>query len=409
MRLKKALLKVGTYQSPDGTLDVTPQRLRHWESTFRKMQAASLGVPMGWDHSDDPAKTVPVAFSTTKGKKRSAEHSVGWLDEFKVAPDGNAAELTFDIPDEKAAAKAADNVVEVSPIIYPEWRDGKGHLWTDCITHVDLVNHPVDAGQTPFQVAEDAIACSIRMGLDVGKPALYRMADDEEKPKEFGGDDGEKKETDDNPDMPKIGVSEDDKQLEAVIGHLALLTEPVVLPHDTDDTNFMDRLLTALMTAKAAKDAAAARKAEEEKDDEDDDMDKAKESTPEFTAMSLQARAAHGYAERMHRLSLANRLDDLLKSGRCSPAEKEAQKQALSAVKLSLNGEGEPEKSDAEKWIESREVIPPGAIWPNEQRLRMAKESPAPEIAEEISNEQAEEIVDGIFSRGRKPKQLATT
>lgn len=410
-RLKKALLRVGKYQSPDGTIDVTPERLKHWQSTFRRMSKENIGIPMGWDHSDDPAQTVPVAFSSTKDKKRSAANAVGWLDDFKLTPDGKAAELTFDIADEKAADKAEKNVVEVSPIIYPNWTDGKGRAWSDCITHVDLVNHPVDAGQTPFTKADQpAIACSIRMGLDVGKPQLYRMADDEDG--KAGDDKGDGASTqaqtttdaDENPDMPKNGeAGEDEKRLESILAHLALLTEPVVLPSDTDGSNFLERLQVALMTAKAAKDAAAAKKAEEDESnkEDDDDMSKATESQPQFAAMSL-------YTERLHRRELTNRLDALLRSGRCTPAEAKAQTEALAAVKLSLNAQGEPEKSASELWLESRESLPSGAAWKSEDRLRMATEVKPPEFAvEEMDDAKAQDIADQVLHRNKRKTAAA--
>jgi hypothetical protein len=421
MRLTKAILQTGTHHSPDTTLEITPKRLKHWESVFRKMQDAGLGVPIGWDHSDDPSKTVPVKFSTEKGKKRSAKDSVGWLEEFKIAEDGNSAELLLDIRDKAAADKAANNVVELSPIIYKQWKDGANTVWEDCITHADLVLHPVEHGQGPFKPADQpAIACSIRMGLDVGKPQVYRMATDDgdEKPKkDFGADDASAANdsaSDDtpaeNPDLPKDVGTDTAKQIEAVVAHLALLTDPVVLPSDTDESNFFDRLLTALMTAKAAKDAAAAKEADDEDDDDEDDMSNAKESQPQFAAMSLltqKADAAHNFAEGIYRKDLTGRLDLILKSGRCTPAEHQAQKQALGVVRLSLGDGGAPVKSAAELWMESREGLPAGAAWKSEDRIRMAKEIPAPDFAKgEESEEEAEEIVDRMFG---KKKQLAAT
>jgi len=407
-RLTKSMLRVGTYQSPDGTIEVTPERLKHWQSTFREMKAENLGIPSGWDHGSNPAETAPVAFSTSKDKKRSAKNSVGWLDDFKVADDGNSAELTLDLLDDTAADKAEKNLVQRSPIIYPSWRDGKGRDWQDCITHVDLVHHAVDASQSKFKRAEEgALACALRMSLDDGKKlSHYRMADDDNPFKKSGDDDGGDDEAakasaeDDNPDMPKPAGPEQDKQLEAIIAHLAVAKGPVVLPSDTDDENFKDRLLTALMTAKAATDAAEAEKAKDDERDEDDDMSKAKEATPEFAAMSLQARTAHGYAERLHRKDLNDRLDDLLKSGRCTAADHKSRKEAISAVKLSLNDQGDHTKDDVEKWLDDRESLPRGSLWPADSKLRMATEVAAPEGSDDVETEEgATATVDRMFGK----------
>jgi hypothetical protein len=402
-RLKKVLLAPKIHYSPDGTLDVTPDRLKHWESTFRRMTEAGHIIPISWDHSEDPSKLAPIEMSASP-KKRSAQHTVGKVEEMRVADDGNGLEVTVSLPDEKAAKKATDNIVGASPVVLKEWTDGNKTVFTDCITHFDLVNHPVDSGQKPFiPVEPPVIACSsLRVVSDSGKPQLYRMAGEE-----VGGtNDNLPNGTTDNPDLPTDTGDEEGKRFEAIVAHLE--TFDIVLPSDTDKDNFMDRLLTGLMTAKAAKDRAAAEDAADDDDDKDDDMNKATEAQPQFAAMSLQAQAAHGYAERSYRKDLSNRLDGLLKSGKCTPAELKSQKEAMGAVKLSLNAQGEPDKGMVELWLESREALPAGAVWPSEQRLRMATEAPVPNptVLDEITDEQADDVVDQVFKR--KPRKTAT-
>lgn len=399
-RFKKALLKCGTYHSPDGKIEVTPERLKHFADTFAKMSAADLGIPVGWDHSDDPAKTIPLSLAALKSPSpRSAKDSVGWLDQVNLSPDGHSLEFTLEIPDETAAKKAETNVVEVSPIIYPAWKDGQGREWQDCITHVDLVNHPVDASQTPFTPVPSSasIACALRMSLAGGASKMYRLADDNDR-RDPQNQDTPLPKIEDNPDLPGPPKSDEGKKLEAILAYLEQVG--VVLPSDTDGTNFMERLLTGLMSAQAAKDQAKAESEKSEK--EDDDMPNPTEASPQFAAMSLQAKTAHSYAEKMHRKEIESRLESVFKSGRCTAYEHATHRASLAAVKLSLNTEGVAEKSAVESWLESREALPEGAAWKHDQRLRMATEAAAPTVIDELSDEDADKVVDQVFRRKNK-------
>lgn len=388
---KKAILRVGTYQSPDGTVQVTPQRLKHWANQFRKMKARNLAVPVSFDHSDDYERQIPVAFSTDRRKALSAVNAVGHLSDFKVAADGKSAEIVLDLPDEKAAAKAEQNVVEVSPVIHPTWRDGRGNSYRDVIGHMDLVVHPVDNSQTKFKRLE-GVAMSIRMSLGKGKKGakVYRMADDQDddnkRDDEERDDAIEMAEEDtppaddvevENPDMPNVEdtTGAGDEQLEAIIAHLEVLG--VALPADTTSENFTDRLLTALKTVEAMK---AAQDAEDAADAENDETESEELTVadPQFAAMSLQARAAVQYTNALHRKELNQRLDSLLKTGRCSPAEADKHRKAISAVKLSLDRSGNPRASDTEKWIADRESLPEGAVWDSTTRMSLLTESRPP-------------------------------
>src|SRR5690606_23292551 len=75
---------------------------------------------------------------------------------------------------------------------------------------------------------------------------------------------------------------------------------------------------------------------------------------------------------------LNQRLDNLLKTGRCSPAEADRHRKAISAVKLSLDRSGNPRTSDTEKWIADRESLPEGAVWDNTTRMSLLTESRPP-------------------------------
>ena len=89
----KAVLKPGTYRSPDGVIHVTPQRLRHWESQVKRMQQAGYQIPMHWDHAatDELDLLSPIRMDAND---KSAERTIGKLVDFQVAEDGDSAELT---------------------------------------------------------------------------------------------------------------------------------------------------------------------------------------------------------------------------------------------------------------------------------------------------------------------------
>jgi hypothetical protein len=260
----KRILEVDSYHSPDGEVAVTPERLRHWAKTFKTMSRSKLRIPVAWDHPTDPELCKPQQMSA-----KSAADTVGWLTDFQVTPDGKAAQITLDIPRSEDASKVKNNLAEVSPVIFKEFIDGKKVTHEDCITHVDLVRHPVDASQSDF------VACGIRMGIDTGKPEKFMQKDKAGDPNSFDGDNEEEedsasdKETsassDDNEDSDNTnpfaedsdsdgddegsiddGVPVETDRLAAIIETLQGLD--IVLPDGTTAANFFDRFEAALLT-----------------------------------------------------------------------------------------------------------------------------------------------------------------
>jgi hypothetical protein len=178
---KKSILRVGTHHSPDGPVRVTPKRLRHWARMHRSLRKNNQTVPVDWDHADDPTKAVPMSTGEFRRKRRSAKNTVGHLHDFRVSKDGQSAEITLDLHRKSAVEAAKKNSVFISPVIFEKWQDGGSNGYKDVITHVDFVNHPVDSSQSPFKSCKpNTIACAIRMGLDTGRPTIYRFAADEE-------------------------------------------------------------------------------------------------------------------------------------------------------------------------------------------------------------------------------------
>lgn len=408
-RFSKTMLRVDRYFSPDGVVDVTPNRLKHWADNFARMTEAGQAVPMHFDHSDKLEELLPVSISDLRQRKRSAANSVGHMVDFKLAPSGDSAEITVEVNDPKAVSIVESNSAQFSPVILPNWKDGAGNQYKDLITHMDIVNHPVDHSQS------NAICCSlIRMGITPYRLSANDLDDDEEGEDDLmstamdgieplteelnqDGDeaDGEGDNLDapgdmlgDPPlpgDMPGDMPGDDSIDaialdgIDAVEADPAAMDEPVAdatsdigelvsllqsheikLPGDTDSANFFDRLKTALTATADDKPIAAEYEV----------------SQPQqgFMAMSLEQ-----FAHKSYRQELARELNGLLKSGRATPAEIRQQVDALKVVKLSLTKTGTPAENRVSLFIENRKSLPSGAVWSPVERLSRMSASPQPE------------------------------
>lgn len=379
----KSVLHAGrTYHSPDREVPVTRERLKHWADGFKKITAAKYNVPIDWDHGSTLDGVVPVKMSEQK-KRRSAKNTVGELANFELAPDGNSAILTLEVSDPQAAGRADRNEVYISPVILDKWRDGHGTEYSDVITHVDFVNHPVDHSQGPFIKASEpgTVALAIRMGLDA-QVCRLAFGDDEEEEKDGDGDgvagegegstlsDNEASETSlapgeqpENKDMPA-----DDSgamKAEAIVAHFSQIG--IELPADWSfkSTAAEDILLAALKTFSSAQQKAEAEESPEEGGEGSNPGD-VTVADPGYAALSL-------HANNQHRESLKTKINSLLKDGRCTPHEAEREVAKLGTIKLSLGADGKQlDRSDVEKFIESREAVPRGTFWTDQQKTAMS-------------------------------------
>jgi hypothetical protein len=436
---EKNILKVGKYQSPDGELNITPERIKHFASEFSRMKKAGLAVPMAWSHPDALADSLPVV--APKDRRRPPQDTAGYLTGFTPAKDGQSVDICVDVPRKTDAEKVKANLAFVSPVILDTFKDGQGEDYIDCITHVDLVQYPVDSKQGKFSPV--ATACALRMCLAADaktsqKPSYYRMAHEDDKMgkdrtgnlsvddgnKPIVTDDSDKSEnnktdnnddsTSDNPgesnennndvtsdlqDGTGEAVSDDAGRLRSVIEALAALK--VMLPEDTNTVNLLPRLEAALLTS-------AAITGEGDMGIQTGTAGLETES-PVLAAMSLQARSAHAYASNQHREAISKRLSLLLEIGRCTPHEAKERGEMVKAVRLSLDDKGRPAVGDLEKWIECREACPAGTHWDPEMRTRMSTlevGNPPAGLTGPLSDEEAEELADEVCG---KPKATAGT
>ncbi|TWU22460.1 hypothetical protein Pla52o_35160 [Novipirellula galeiformis] len=348
-KFRKQMLSIGTYRSPDGEMKVTRDRLANWSKQFKRMTDAGQVIPMHWDHSSNLEELTPVAMDLYERKERSAKNAIGRMSGFDVASDGNSATVSFETRDPDAERKFANNVVKVSPVFFSNWADGAGNLYSDCITHLDAVVHPVDHSQSDAEeVVDDVVCCAIRFGVN-SKPFEKESDEGEE------GDEGQ--EEDEETEEADVNTS---ATVSSVVEQLAKVG--IVLPEDTTGTNFIDRINVALLTAIASQGI-------EEMPDPNKPAEEKTVVDPQIATMSLQAKQALAFGERTHRAAVKTELDALLNSGRCTPAEHKDRASQVGVIKLSLDDKGEPLQSSLEAWIDSRKEVPQGTFWSSEQRL----------------------------------------
>jgi hypothetical protein len=120
-------IRAGRYVHPAGQfeLSVDEARLDEWARNFHRMREAGIDVPVPVDHST------------------AARDNLGYVVDAKR--DGDSLMLLHQLIGEEAIELAARN--KISLAIDPEYRDGTGNLFGDCIVHSSLTPIPVVPGQ----------------------------------------------------------------------------------------------------------------------------------------------------------------------------------------------------------------------------------------------------------------------
>ncbi|MFN7843297.1 MAG: hypothetical protein ACK5N9_16390 [Pirellula sp.] len=366
---KKSMLSLGTYESPEGTIVVTPDRLMHWQQAVKRVQDAGYQIPMRWNHADltDIKNLQPIKRLSTQ---ESSERTAGHLVDFRVSEDGRSAEIIVETLTKTATEAVESNAVFISPVLFDEWEDGHGQTYSDIIGSVDLVDLPVDYSQKPFQPTVMAMSTSrrapsiIRMATKPNN--VYRLSTEANMDPESQTID-EETNAESNPSEDPA-IPESSSMLSSVISGLAQLK--IALPADTNTENFLDRLNTALMTA-------AAQTAEEENPNQVVDPGNPEPVSPAVATMSTRVKQLEDRILTEERAKVKNRLDNLLTTGRMSPAEHAEKSTALGVQRMSLGTDGTVKQGRIGDFIESREAIPEGAFWdPKEKIKRLSTATP---------------------------------
>lgn len=424
-RFKKVVLGPGTYKSPDGEISITPARIRHWRDQFKQMKDFGLNIPSPWGH-------LSSAYPDYETKEFfESKYNAGFIDSFEM-DDKDQLVAVLDIPREEDANRIGTTVREVSPQIETEWRDGKGRIWNDVITHLALVTHPVVPGQNNFEpMPENAVRLSLSMRIN-------KMADKDTKKDET-------KKVDKKPETKKVeetvyeppdtsdgSVSEGevDSELLEVLEQVGL-----VLPDDTTTETLPSRLKAAAMTLyhkmqeigeggggggddKSKQDleallggAGQQPPPTETPDKEDTTNTPSPDTKPETTqeqpaamTMSLN-KEIQNYKTRLSLLEkgmedsnktrMKTEIKLLLEEGKVSPVIAQKLTSKLSTYRLSLNDKGE-QTSEIQDQIDLLKLMPIGGAWTSEEkvRLRNASEQDLPMEFTSLGDEASEKLAE---------------
>jgi len=226
MRFKKPIVTTGIYTIPGETpkkVKITHDRLTHWIKQFDSMKEAGISVPAPWNHSKD---ALPMSVGNDGTLPRS-DINAGWWEKIWLQDGTLWGEL--DVPRSEDAVKIGTNVKESSIYVRPEFNDGSGNTWDDSLMHIALVTHPIENGQGNFEPVEE-MENGIALAMSQLTEPLSMSNLDEVRP---GG----------SVAPQKNGIQEMLESLRAVA---------IDLPDDTNDVNFMERLIVALRQKKAS-------------------------------------------------------------------------------------------------------------------------------------------------------------
>jgi len=361
-KFQTTMLRAGhTYHSGDRQVPVSKERLQHWQAEHNRLKSAGYTPPMHYDHSDEFQSPITMD-SIAKKKGRSAANSIGYLDDFKLNEAGDAAELTYKIIDDKVAKQLDEGVVHLSPIILSKFQDGAKNQYKDVIGHLDVVNYPVDYSQS------SASRVAISMGIDTepGADIVAIRVNSSKSPLMFREDVAIAMGMDTDGSM--YGEAENEKgDISRIMKNLEVIG--LELHDDTDSQNFIERLDIALTVFVKSNPLYSM--------DDDEGMmgkggdtfgnDNGERIVAEHeiaTTMSLQT-----YADTQYRENQKAKLDALLESGRCNPAEHKQQVDSLNSIKLSLT-DGKPDATSVSQFLDNRSAVPQGAFWSPERKIK---------------------------------------
>jgi len=253
MRIRKEIVKAGKYLIPDengtetlpnGTKatwhEITPERMQKWVANFHSMKAAGIHVPAPWAHVEEVKKgrkTVkqlvqPVVVGPG-GTLASSADNAGFWEELAYDPINEVlvgeVEAPGDTDDPNTpAGKLGTTVKETSIHVVPKWTDGKGRTWDEAPLHIACVTHGIEPGQSNFVPVSEGLSLAM---------SFYQDEDPDLATEEPDGDE-------------ELGLEEDPLQTSGnyTAQAIQLLADScnVVLPGDTNEVNFMERLVIAL-------------------------------------------------------------------------------------------------------------------------------------------------------------------
>lgn len=154
---RKVLASPGTWQSAQGEVVITPERIDHWEKSLNNLRKEGFNFPVPWGHK---LQAVPDESDPFASEEQLARWNSGNIDRLEKDKDGSLWMIAHTPPgykvdqDSQRLVNEKDGTVvtDVSPGI-GNWVDGQGRIHKDIILHAALCTHPVQHNQTGFMPA----------------------------------------------------------------------------------------------------------------------------------------------------------------------------------------------------------------------------------------------------------------
>lgn len=284
---QKDLIPIGTFYSPQGKVEVTPQRVRRWVQKFNELKRRGVHFPIPWGHqlTAIPQELDQEQFQLALSRRvaEEAKFNAGFISELFENPVNGALAMRAEVPPGYEIDESGDiinrmlgtRIREVSAGIAPFWVDGSGQKHRDIIAHAALVPLPVVMGQNGFTALSTAPTCGRIIYLSTDPKGVFMAKDEEmdelDTPTEEVDEDVIEDDSDDmpeledeieihdEPDGDEVVTEEEDvlapypepsnehfNQLMAVLGEMG-----ITLLEGTTPQNLVERLLQAMLQSRA--------------------------------------------------------------------------------------------------------------------------------------------------------------
>lgn len=297
MRFKKKILSPNTYRVGGEDVELDSGRFRKWVNNFRKLKKDGYRLPAPFYHDE---KAVPVRLGATK-KDVDAYNNGGFWERLWVAKKDGALWGEIDVPDpDKAKKLTTGEIKEVSPAIRETFETAESKTLNDVVTHIAMVTQPVAGAQEPFLAASHQLFGRSQEVSESGGSWDFQATNDIET-------------------IPE-NLNASTATLDDVIEVLAEMG--LVLPVDTVENNFAERVTTAALAVRGAgkgrmkeqktpphQTVTYSKDLEEEPDMADEEKEVVE--TPEQVELARKYEATKKFAEQVATESLQKRIVDL--------------------------------------------------------------------------------------------------
>lgn len=405
-RFAKTVLEVGTHQSPEGPVVVTPERIRRWADQHSQMRALGIKTPVPWGHQRS-------AFPQYAGEQQylAAKLNAGYFDRLEASADGRQLRAVIDAPgvdvengnlvtlaELPGGPKVKAAISEVSAAITKKFKDGKGRVWDDVITHVAITPLPVWAGQEGFQslsLESETVTLSLgATGWTLATGGNMGPDEDDDLEVDAGAPPPVEPPLPMEPPPPAGGGDQSFFQAKSLLGE-----HGIVLPDSTTPENGWQHLAVALTALKGKLTPKGDDGNPDIAEPGDENAPVIAENSPAMLSLQRDNPAAANALKKMserEQTRVQNRLAKKMERARkVLPADEMARLDNMGTVHLSLMGSGEmrePKEFTRSEVLDLVLAARPAAALT--RTLSAATEHPSPIPSPTKQAEEREKIID---------------